>query len=261
MKLEFKKLSATGNDFIVIDNTNFKVSAENKGLWGKLCARRTGIGADGVLLIEPSEVADFRMRYINADGGEVEMCGNGARAISYAYAQLHPEKKELTFQTMNSVYKSDVRQQPAISIEMNELSEKNSIRIDDLEQNKHSLYLNTGVPHCIFDVDDVNSIDVNRAGAAVRYNSRFKNGTNVNFITKRSSTSFEIRTYERGVEDETLSCGTGITAAAIAFREFYTKETEISVISRGGTLNVVFKDESVFLKGLVEHVYSGECII
>ena len=260
--LDFIKLSATGNDFIVIDNMDLVYSAENKALWKKLCERRKNIGADGILLVEPSEKYDFRMRYINSDGGEVGMCGNGGRAISsFYYSNINQSSKSLIFETMNGIYKSEICENKSVKIEMTELSDINKIDINSLYSNKHSLYLNTGVPHCVYNVSDVKSVDVKSVGKNIRENKLFENGTNINFFSVLKENKIVVRTYERGVEDETLSCGTGITAVAIACRSFFKWGSKIDVSTKGGNLSVEFNRNDIFLIGDVDEIFKGSCSI
>lgn len=260
--LEFIKISATGNDFIVINNMKNTYSAENKLLWETLCERRKNIGADGVLLVESSEKYDFRMRYINSDGGEVGMCGNGGRAISLFYFNhINSSKHNLTFETMNGVYKSEICSDKSVKIQMTELSEVNDINISELFKSEHSLYLNTGVPHCVYHTPDIKTIDVISIGKKVRENKLFSNGTNVNFYSVIKENELSVRTYERGVENETLSCGTGITAVAIACRMFYKWNETIKISTRGGSLSVEFSNNEIYLIGDVDEVFKGTCSI
>ena len=250
-------MSATGNDFIVIDNLNLKYSAQDNALWEKLCERRTNIGADGVLLVEPSEKYDFKMRYINADGGEVSMCGNGARAISmFYYAHINNKSTHLTFETLNGVYTSSILGQ-RVKLLMSELYDVDKIDISSFFYSENSLYLDTGVPHCVYEVKDVNSINVNEYGRKIRFENVFKNGTNVNFYEILDKNAISIRTYERGVENETLSCGTGITATAFAYRKIHNSSDKIKIQSRGGDLIVEFLDKDIYLIGDVREIFSA----
>ena len=263
MPLSFTKINATGNDFIVIDNREGVVQAENRELWSKLCSLKTGIGADGVLLLEKSSKADFRMRYINADGGEVEMCGNGGRAIT-AFASLVLEtKKDLyRFETMNGVYECGPDSTHGFRLKMTELYDVDKIKLDSFKEeinNKHSMYLNTGVPHAVFEIENFLGYPVFERGKKVRYSSLFEKGTNTNFFEVVGPNHLRIRTYERGVENETLSCGTGITATAIAAAKIYKWSDEIILESLGGRLAVQFSADfkEVYLCGKVEIVFKG----
>jgi diaminopimelate epimerase len=259
-KIFFSKFNGTGNDFIVIDNRESIVKASASSLWARLCRAKFGIGADGVLLLENSQKADFRMRYINADGGEVEMCGNGSRAITkFAHETLGFNKSKYTFETMNAVYESAPDEKWGYRVRMMELYDVGRFSLAHLLPSEHSLYLNTGVPHCVFEVADVDRFPVFMKGKEVRYNSLFEAGTNSNFFELKSDGHIRIRTYERGVENETLSCGTGATATAIACAKFYNLENEVILETNGGELAVSFtKDfKEIFLCGKVEKIFEG----
>lgn len=258
----FFKMNATGNDFVVIDNRQLQYSAQDKTLWAHWCALKTGIGADGVLLLESSTKADFKMRYINADGGEVEMCGNGARAITaFAHQVLEPKKESYTFETMNGIYECGLDPKFGYRLKMTELYDVDLIQLDDLKlHQKSSLYLNTGVPHAVFEVDNIITYPVFENGKQVRYDARFPKGSNANFYEVIKPNHLRVRTYERGVENETLSCGTGITATAIAAAKKYGFKNEVVIEALGGRLAVMFNDDlsAVYLCGPVEFVFEGK---
>lgn len=260
--IRFTKMNATGNDFIVIDNRKKIVQAENRNLWQSLCLLKTGIGADGVLLLENSDKADFRMRYINADGGEVEMCGNGGRAITAFAHELFEEKKSVyKFETMNGVYECSIDLIHGYRLKMTELYDVDKIKLDSLNiKSKHAMYMNTGVPHCVFEIENILNYPVLETGKDVRYNPLFEKGTNANFFEVIKDKHIRIRTYERGVENETLSCGTGVTATAIAAAKKYGWKDEIILETLGGKLAVLFNSDfsEVFLCGKVEKVFKGE---
>ncbi len=252
--LNFVKYSATGNDFIVIDNREKKYSSVNVDLYARLCARRTGVGADGVLFVEPSLINDFTMVYLNSDGHEADMCGNGARAIAHFVAQLIG-KTDLRFETKNGVYFARVSDN-SVCLTMAELYDVNKYDLSDFGY-KHALYLNTGVPHVVLVVDNLEYIPVVSEGRRIRQDKRFPNGTNVNFVQVLSEKTIAVRTYERGVEDETLSCGTGILASAIACRTFFNWNGKITVKTRGGELLVdqIENEKSFNLIGDVDEIY------
>lgn len=258
--ITFYKYQGAGNDFIMIDNRdkNFKV---NKATIEKLCDRRFGIGADGLILIENSMDADFEMLYYNADGGLGSMCGNGGRcAVAFARS-LNMINDETVFKAFDGLHQAHVLVYNA--------SNKNAIvrlqmrDVTKAEINDDFIFMNTGSPHYIKFVDDVMHYDVVNKGREIRNNERFKaEGTNVNFVevTKEGIT---VRTYERGVEDETLSCGTGVTAAAIAYgirTHFHINKVAIKTL--GGDLNVSFLHRDgiftdVHLQGPATFVYNG----
>lgn len=255
-------MNATGNDFIVIDNREQIVSADNKELWKKFCALKTGIGADGVLLLEKSTKADFKMRYINADGGEVEMCGNGGRAITaFAHEILNPPKNTYMFETMNGIYECSLDAVHGYRLKMTELYDVDKIKLDSLNiKSKHSMYMNTGVPHAIFEVENILDYPVFQNGKAIRYNPIFEKGSNANFFEVTGPKHLRVRTYERGVENETLSCGTGVTATAITAAKIYKWNEEIILETLGGRLAVQFNADfsEVYLCGKVEKVFIGK---
>lgn len=259
--LNFTKMNATGNDFIVIDNRKGLVKAENKELWHRLCQLKTGIGADGVLLLESSLKYDFKMRYINADGGEVEMCGNGARAITAFAHDVLPQKKETyQFETMNGVYECSIDAVHGYRLRMTEFYDVEKFKLDPLNIDcRNSMYMNTGVPHAVFEVADLLEYPVLEKGKSVRYNSMFEKGTNANFFEVVGPQHLRVRTYERGVENETLSCGTGVTATAIAASKIYGWQDEIILETLGGRLAVQFNSDfsTVYLCGKVEKVFNG----
>ena len=257
----FVKMNATGNDFIVIDNRDKKYKAEDKSLWHSLCSLKTGIGADGVLLLEKSANADFKMRYINADGGEVEMCGNGARSITaFAHDVLEEKKDTYRIETMNGIYHCSLDSEYGYKLQMTELYDVEKISLDSLKLNcSRSMYLNTGVPHSVFEVKDLLNYPVFTEGKRVRYDAKFEKGTNANFFEVVGDNHLRVRTYERGVENETLSCGTGVTATAIAAAKFYGWKNEIILETLGGRLAVKFNSDftEVYLCGRVQKVFIG----
>ncbi len=266
LRIPFTKMSGSGNDFIVIDNRKGIVPEENlKGLIPRICQRRISVGADGVILIEPSEKAHFRWRYYNSDGGEVEMCGNGSRCIA-RYAHLHgiaPAK--MAFETMVGLIHAEVheRQVKVQLTEPKDLSLHLSIRLQTREYD--AAFLNTGVPHVIYFVDDPDTVDVEGLGRETRFHALFQPaGTNVNFVSRRDAHHMVIRTYERGVEGETLACGTGAVAAALTSGALEKASSPVELLTRGGeSLKVYFQWDGqqfseVFLEGNTNIIYSGE---
>ncbi len=258
----FMKINATGNDFIVIDNRQQLQRAEDRELWARLCHLKSGIGADGVLLLEASVRADFKMRYINADGGEVEMCGNGARAITaFAHKALALNKEIYTFETMNGIYECALDKNYGYRLKMTELYDIDKVQTHFPNiASKSAMYLNTGVPHCVFEVENLMDFPVYEKGRMVRFDERFEKGCNANFFEVLLPGHLRVRTYERGVENETLSCGTGITATAIAAAKFYKWKEEVLIDSLGGRLAVQFNEDfsTVYLCGQVQIVFVGK---
>jgi len=260
MKIKFIKYNAVGNDFIVIDNRENQVSALSKDFWRELCTPKIGIGADGVLLLEKSSKADFKMHYLNADGGEVSMCGNGARTLTAFYdIELNDHKPLYKFETQNGIYECLPIDSGEYRLKMTELYDVNKIDVRDLAPEKVGQYLNTGVPHCVFEVSNIDQVDVYELGKKVRYDQRFQNGSNANFYQVLSPGKLAIRTYERGVENETLSCGTGAVATAIVASKLHSFFDEITLQTKGGVLKVQFsKDYSeIYLCGKVEKIFEG----
>ncbi len=264
MKINFFKYNATGNDFIVIDNRSAEFKASDSKLWSRLCALKTGVGADGVLLLENSANHDFKMRYINSDGGEVEMCGNGARTITaFAHEVTSLKKDYYQFETMNGVYQCALDSVYGYRLKMTELYDVEKIDLTDLATDAtKSLYMNTGVPHAVFEVKDILNYPVFEKGKLVRYDKRFPKGSNANFFEVMKPKVLRLRTYERGVENETLSCGTGATASAIAAAKFYGWKDEVVLETLGGRLAVKFSADfnEVYLCGKVEKIYSGSIV-
>lgn len=269
MKIPFSKLSGAGNDFIVIDNRDGKVNPTSEFV-AKVCARRLSVGADGLLLVEkphdPSQ-ADFRMRYFNADGGEVESCGNGARCIS-RFAFLKGIVGEKTrFETLAGLYEAEI------------LGERVRVRMGDPHDVRLGLpltlaegvfrvdFVNTGVPHVVFFVEDLDATDVVGLGRQTRYHSDFAPaGTNANFVRVVDEQTLRIRTYERGVEDETLACGTGSVATAVVAALRGKVSVPVTIHTRGGFVLGVHFDRkgdlitNVRLEGDARLVYEGDLL-
>jgi len=259
MRLHFYKYQGTGNDFIMIDNRNLSFQKTNTYLINKLCDRRFGIGADGLILLEPSEKSDFKMVYFNADGNEGSMCGNGGRCIVAFAKQLDLIKNETTFDAVDGLHYATI-ENGIVSLKM--------IDVKSIELSNTHSFLNTGSPHHINFSENIDTINVKELGAKIRYGAPyFKEGTNVNFAEKTSDNSFKVRTYERGVEDETLACGTGVTAVAIAaHKSNLTNNNSIKIKVLGGDLEVSFNKENdtyknVFLKGPAQFVFEGNILI
>ena len=269
--IPFTKLSGAGNDFIVIDNTENRIDRTDATLpqfIKNICRRRMSVGADGLVLLEKADNVDFRMYYFNADGSKGELCGNGARCASrYAYIKgIAPQ--QMRFLTDAGVYLSEVigedvkvRMGDPTNIHLNTL-----VRIQD--QTHTVCFLNSGVPHVVFFVEDVRKQDVVGIGRRIRYHNNFKpQGTNVNFVSVQSRKSITIRTYERGVEDETLACGTGATASVIASALQGKVVSPVLVTTASNSvLKVSFthKDDkvgAVFLEGDARIIYEGQCLV
>ncbi len=265
--MNFTKMNGAGNDFVVVDNRRGSLPLSNKTI-ERLCDRHRGVGADGLLAVEPSQSgADFRMRYYNADGGEADMCGNGARCFAKFAARLLPQQPgELSFETPAGLIRATF---PAGLVTIN-MSEPHDLRGPaDLEVDGSGTsrvhFLNTGVPHAVVFVEDVEAVDIARAGASLRWHPAFApKGTNANFAQVVSPGSLILRTFERGVEGETLACGTGVCATAILHHLATGASTPVSVRVRGGdTLMVGFEVspsgtvQNVTLTGPADFVFDG----
>ena len=266
--LHFTKMNGAGNDFVMLDNRDLSRSLDKAAI-ARLCDRHRGVGADGLLAVEPAQNgADFRMRYYNADGGEAEMCGNGARCFARFASSVAGKNGAITFETQAGVIGARLlgdNVQIAMSAphsfapgtELTAAGEKLTVH-----------FLNTGVPHAIVFVEDLEKADIVRLGAALRYHAHFApKGTNANFVAELPGGGIAIRTYERGVENETLACGTGVTAAALIFARLTGAASPVAVQVRGGdTLQVGFEAEgdgwkNVTLTGPADFVFEGDAAL
>jgi diaminopimelate epimerase len=257
MQLVFYKYQGTGNDFIIIDNRNKHFDSKNEQFVSFLCNRRFGVGADGLMLLEDHPEHAFTMRYYNSDGKEASMCGNGGRCISaFAVHQgvVNPEKP-FFFMAVDGLHEAIYSDQ-TIALKMGSTSK---ITIQETYT-----FLDTGSPHCIQFVENCDSVDVQKEGSQIRYSDTFKPaGTNANFVQQITDTKIRVRTYERGVENETLSCGTGAVASAIATAIHQGKGNEFDVQVQGGHLKVKFemdKDDhpcNIWLSGPATFVFKG----
>ncbi|MFZ4774028.1 MAG: diaminopimelate epimerase [Terrimicrobiaceae bacterium] len=265
--MNFTKMNGAGNDFVVVDNRGGTLPLSRETI-ERLCDRHRGVGADGLLAVEPAQSgADFRMRYYNADGGEADMCGNGARCFARFAVRLLPEHPgELSFETPAGLIRAKFSD-ALVTINM---SEPHSLREpEDLEVDGLGIcevhFLNTGVPHAVVFVEDVEAIDLATAGASLRWNPAFApKGTNANFAQIVSPGNLILRTFERGVEGETLACGTGVCATAILHHLSTGAAAPVSVQVRGGdTLKVGFENpasgsiQNVTLTGPADFVFDG----
>ncbi|MEI6638869.1 MAG: diaminopimelate epimerase [Chlorobium sp.] len=265
MKLSFTKLSGAGNDFIIIDNRNRSIQLSSLQI-RELCARGTGIGADGLILVEPSTLYDFSMVYHNSDGFLGSMCGNGGRCAAwFAFSIRIPGRRDNSyrFEANGNPYDAWITSHETVKLRMLAPEEfRNDLTIEGFVC--HSV--NTGSPHVITYVSDLDNVKVNESGRSIRHRTDiFSEGTNVNFIQINSQDSLSIRTFERGVENETLACGTGAVAAALmSYRLGKIGRTTIRVKVRSGdTLQVQFSEkmDEVFLIGPAKIVYEGNIII
>lgn len=259
MKTKFWKYHGNGNDFVILDDRLSNYEFDRKTI-AQLCERHFGIGADGLIIVGQSSMADFKMTYYNADGKLSSLCGNGGRCVAMFAYQMKIASKEMTFEAFDGVHKA--------TIECELLTDKSfyvSLQMEDVqsvERNKKFYFLNTGSPHYVEFVDKLAEFDVLIEGRKTRYSERFSpNGTNVNFAELKRDRLF-VRTYERGVEDETLSCGTGVTAAAIA-AYLETGKPDFKIQTTGGDFRVSFEEDNgvfknICLHGPAELVFKGE---
>ena len=251
MELRFTKYQGTGNDFVVIDNRDGKFPRNDAALVSRLCDRRFGIGADGLMLIQESEAEDFQMIYFNADGSE-SLCGNGSRcSIHFAHALglINHETRFITTDGTHRAFLKDGR----VHFQLHDISQIN--------KNGQDYFIENGSPHHVQIVSEVEQLDVVARGREIRNAEKYQPaGTNVNFM-ELTEKGIKVRTYERGVEDETLSCGTGVTAAAIA-AALEGRDSPISIETKGGQLEVSFDRDAdrftnVYLAGPATKVYEG----
>ena len=251
----FVKYSGNGNDFMIMS----EATPLSKVDIIRLCDRHFGVGADGVITLGSSSKADGRMRIYNADGGEAEMCGNGLRCLaSYLDELATPKKDTYLIETMNALYPV-LRKGKSFALEMSEIKDINLYDLSQFTDYLKSFFINTGVPHLIFLVQDVKSIEIKKIGAFYRHHSLFPKGTNVTFVEVLDPylKKAYARTYERGVEDETHSCGTGLTATALALAHWLGWKNDILLQTKGGE-QVVSVGDKIFYSGEVTKCFQGE---
>ncbi len=254
MKIPFYKYQGTGNDFIILNNRNgeYKLTTEQIR---SLCDRRFGVGADGLMLLNSSAQYDFEMEYYNADGRESSMCGNGGRCLVKFAAQQGLRKNKYQFMAIDGVHEATIEDDGWVYLKMKDVHRITRFFNDSV--------LDTGSPHYVRHVADARNLNVYKEGKAIRYSDAYKEeGINVNFVEEEDNNIF-VRTYERGVEDETLSCGTGVTAAALVFAHNETGFNRVNVSTPGGRLAVEFDKtgedsfENIWLCGPAEFVFEG----
>lgn len=252
----FYKYQGTGNDFVLVDNRQKKINKNDTKLINFLCDRRFGIGADGLILLENHNELDFKMVYFNADGNESSMCGNGGRCLVAFAKFLGIIESKATFEAIDGIHHAII-DKDIVKLQMQDVGAVNKF-------DTH-VFLDTGSPHHVQFESDLEDFDIKQKGAKIRYGEPYNEaGANVNFVKKINNDVFAVRTYERGVEDETLSCGTGVTAVALAMN--YIGETEKNLITlntEGGDLKVSFEKDNgsyknVWLIGPAKQVFKGE---
>tara|TARA_B100000575_G_scaffold288375_1_gene288288 strand:+ start:4614 stop:5399 length:786 start_codon:yes stop_codon:yes gene_type:complete len=256
MIIEFSKYNGAGNDFIVVDDRNDNIDG-NKSLIKKICDRNFGVGGDGLILIKKSMESDFKIVHYTPDGKIGSLCGNGSRCgVSFAFKN-NLISKNTVFTAYDGIHKAEIISDELIKMEMKINSE--------ILENEYGVWLDTGSPHLIVEQDNTDLIDVKKEGRLIRYNNLYKEeGVNVNFVEKISDNTFKIRTYERGVENETLACGTGSTATAICMNYMNKSNSdEILMKCRGGDLRVKFNVEkkefsNISITGPANFVFKGK---
>ncbi len=256
MTIQFYKYQGTGNDFVIIDNREKQLTLTKKQI-KFICDRRFGIGADGLMLLENTAGFDFKMVYYNADGNESSMCGNGGRCLVKFAQHRGIVKTYYHFTAIDGEHDAEIESDGIVRLKM-----KN---VDKVEYNGHRAILNTGSPHYVKFAKNVRKINVAEEGKEIRYSKEFaKEGINVNFAETTDDDAIIVRTYERGVEDETLSCGTGVTAAALVFSHNERGFNRVEVVTLGGNLHVEYDKiddthfENIWLCGPAEFVFTGE---
>lgn len=253
MLIEFYKYQGTGNDFILINNFGNEYSNLSTASIQKMCDRKFGIGADGLMVIEKSIVADFKLTFYNPDGS-LSFCGNGSRCAVKLVRDIHLiHALEMSFEGFDGIHQAQIKSD-TVSISMRDVVE--------LKKDSNGIFINTGSPHVVLEKGNVDEVSILEEGSKIRYNKLYEPvGTNVNFI-QGTSEGVKIRTYEKGVENETLSCGTGVTAAALVYASLHKTGSTVNVITKGGKLHVSFTQKNnvftnVKLEGPAEFVFKG----
>ena len=256
ISVTFYKYQGTGNDFIIVDNRLKKISKINAKSIAQLCDRRFGIGADGFILLENDNTTDFKMVYYNADGKESSMCGNGGRCITAFAKFLGIIGNDTEFIAIDGLHKAKVNGD-IVQLQMQ--------NVDSIDVFENHFFLDTGSPHHVEMMAGLDHCNVKALGSKIRYGSPYgEAGSNVNFVEQISENTFAVRTYERGVEDETLSCGTGVTAVALAMhKKGKTTSNTIVLSTPGGELKVTFEKnqsgyKNIWLIGAAKQVFKGE---
>jgi diaminopimelate epimerase len=264
--IKFFKMSGCGNDFIFIDNRKNAVDVDNiSDFVKKICRRRMSVGADGLMLIENSRTADFKWRFFNSDGSLAEMCGNGARCAARFACENGIAGQTMSFETEAGIICAEASGE-RVRIKMTNPSEvEGDITLGVGEAPVEMSFVNTGVPHVVIFKEDVHGLDIIPVSREIRFHKRFApSGTNVNFVGFRDDGVIDIRTYERGVEDETLACGTGAVAGAIVLSLKTGQKSPLSLKTKsGGMLTIYFSQQEgrftdVFLEGDARIIYTGE---
>ncbi|MEO6916418.1 MAG: diaminopimelate epimerase [Chitinophagaceae bacterium] len=257
MSIHFYKYQGTGNDFIILDNRDGNYSGISRQEVNFLCDRKFGIGADGLMLLATKAGYDFEMKYFNSDGNEGSMCGNGGRCLVKMASDMGMRKPAYYFLAVDGEHEAEIDEEKIVSLKMKD--------VDRIMKYFGDSVLDTGSPHYVKHVTDVMDMDVFAKGKEIRNSAYYvKDGINVNFVEQKRDDEIIVRTYERGVEVETLSCGTGVTASALVSFHNETGYNNVRVITKGGRLEVEFdrshdgKFTNIWLSGPAEFVFEGE---
>lgn len=258
MHLVFYKYHGTGNDFILIDNRDLSINlSENEIKF--LCNRHFGIGADGLMILENDKNFDFKMKYYNSDGKEGTMCGNGGRCIVSFAKKLNIIKTKTKFIAIDGEHFAEIYDNNTVKLKMSD--------VNGFKKIKNGYFLDTGSPHYVEFIDDFENIDIYNKGKELRYSKDFApKGTNVNFVKKLTDNNIFVATYERGVEDETLSCGTGVTASSLIYAVNNNINEFVEIKTKGGELKVFFEQKNntftnIWLQGETRSVFKGTILI
>lgn len=252
----FYKYQGTGNDFVIIDNRSNIFNKKDFKKIARLCDRRFGVGADGLMLLEQSDQYDFTMVYYNSDGHKSSMCGNGGRCLVKFAQFLGIIKEQAVFEAIDGVHHAKLFDNQDVSLQM--------VDVEGLQVFDGHVFTNTGSPHHVQLTDRVDHIDVAVQGKHLRNHLYGENGANINFVEPQGGCVFKVRTYERGVEAETLSCGTGAAAVALAMHHtMQTQDHEVQLLTRGGKLKVAYQPtpqgyKNIWLTGAAVQVFKGE---
>jgi len=257
MQFDFYKYQGTGNDFIIIDNRQLTFFKNDTKRIAALCDRKFGIGADGLILLETHPNLDFKMVYFNADGNQSSMCGNGGRCLVHFANFLGIIDKKTSFEAIDGMHEATI-DEGIVSLKMND--------VDSVATENGYSFLNTGSPHHVEICNQLDQLNIQTEGAKLRYEKYGKEGANINFVEQVNNDTFSVRTYERGVEGETLSCGTGVTAVAIAMHKTEkTNSNSVILKTPGGELKITFEVadsgyKNIYLIGPSVMVFKGEWI-
>ncbi|MBP7275968.1 MAG: diaminopimelate epimerase [Kiritimatiellae bacterium] len=265
MTIPFYKMHGAANDFILVDDRSRSFPLQDRGWIARIAARRTGVGCEGIILIQPSDQADFRMRFMNPDGSEVEMCGNGARCVARLAYEIGAAPREMRIETIAGELRAEILDD---RVRLRMTDPKDWVMDGALDAGGRRVrygFVNSGVPHAVIESEDLQRESVREMGAALRYHERFApRGTNVNFAQVIGASSARVRTYERGVEDETLACGTGIVATALVLArsgrirlpaEIHPASGDVLIVDGRAQPDGGYTD--VTLTGPAVHVYRG----